>query len=130
MTKVASANTMAKNRTLVKRAVIPFKRLAGKTLEQGEYHTYKLRTSPTSNSSPVYELSVPFFEDGTPEEWLKFCRNVKAVLKGQNVTNGTSMFAVVNTLLRGDALTAFEAAVAFATTVSRHFFAVRFRHKN
>ena len=35
---------------------------------------------------------------------------MKAVLKGQNVTNGTSQFAVAKNLLRGDALTAFEAA--------------------
>ena len=30
------------------------------------------RASPTSASSPVYELSVPFFKEGTPEQWLQF----------------------------------------------------------
>eukprot|EP00957_Ditylum_brightwellii_P096780 7370700-Ditylum_brightwellii.AAC.1 len=56
----------------VKRAIIPFQRLAAKNLEKGQYHTYKLRTTPAAPTSPIYELAVPFFDKGTPEEWIKF----------------------------------------------------------
>eukprot|EP00957_Ditylum_brightwellii_P122846 9367429-Ditylum_brightwellii.AAC.1 len=56
----------------VKRAVIPFPRPAPRQLEHGQFHTYKLHTSPVDPTSPIYELSVPFFDGDTPEEWIKF----------------------------------------------------------
>ena len=46
---------------------IPFEREPTKAPVKGEYHTYKLRTQPTDSSSPVYDLSVPVFDHGTPE---------------------------------------------------------------
>ena len=93
-----------------KRAVIPFERPQAKTLEKGQYHTYKLRTVPTDTASPVYELTVPFFSSGTAEEWIKFRRGVAAVLAGKNVTTGPASYALVKTLLKGDALTVFQTA--------------------
>eukprot|EP00957_Ditylum_brightwellii_P114979 8769395-Ditylum_brightwellii.AAC.1 len=56
----------------VKQAIILFLRPALRQLEQGQFHTYKLRTTPTDTTAPIYELSVPFFDKGTPEEWIKF----------------------------------------------------------
>eukprot|EP00957_Ditylum_brightwellii_P193854 14762284-Ditylum_brightwellii.AAC.1 len=46
----------------VKRAVIPFPRPASRQLECGQFHAYKLRTTPADATSPIYELSVPFFD--------------------------------------------------------------------
>eukprot|EP00957_Ditylum_brightwellii_P179075 13641383-Ditylum_brightwellii.AAC.1 len=34
--------------------------------------------------SPIYKLSVPFFDNGTPKELIKFQHELQAVLKGQN----------------------------------------------
>eukprot|EP00957_Ditylum_brightwellii_P182935 13934753-Ditylum_brightwellii.AAC.1 len=51
----------------VKQAIIPFLRPEPKNLEKGQYHTYKLRTTPAGATLPVYKLSVPFFDEGTPE---------------------------------------------------------------
>eukprot|EP00957_Ditylum_brightwellii_P186869 14230174-Ditylum_brightwellii.AAC.1 len=70
----------------VKRAVIAFTRPTPRQLERSQFHTYKLCTTPADTTSPTYELSVPFFDKGTPEEWIKFRRGLQAVLKGQNVT--------------------------------------------
>eukprot|EP00957_Ditylum_brightwellii_P195640 14907125-Ditylum_brightwellii.AAC.1 len=56
----------------VKQAIIPFQRPAPRQLERGQFHAYKLRTTLADPTSPIYELSVPFFDDGTPEEWIKF----------------------------------------------------------
>ena len=91
-------------------AVIPLLRSKAKVLEKGQYHTYKLCTTPTLADSTVYDLSVPFFDNGIPEEWIKFQSSVTAVLKGQNVTQGPSCFGVVKTLLKDDALTVFKTA--------------------
>eukprot|EP00957_Ditylum_brightwellii_P164971 12560733-Ditylum_brightwellii.AAC.1 len=59
-------------------------------------------------TSPIYKLSVPFFDGRTPGEWIKFQHSLAAVLKDQNITQGPASYAVAKTLLKGDALTVFE----------------------
>eukprot|EP00957_Ditylum_brightwellii_P033990 2574312-Ditylum_brightwellii.AAC.1 len=56
----------------VKRAVIPFPRPAPRQLKCGQFHAYKLHTTPADATSPIYKLSVPFFDGMTPVEWIKF----------------------------------------------------------
>eukprot|EP00957_Ditylum_brightwellii_P054507 4129969-Ditylum_brightwellii.AAC.1 len=75
------ATTTKRSNPDVKRAIIPFQRPAPRQLERGHFHAYKLRTTPADPTSPIYELSVPFFDDRTPEEWIKFRRGLAAVLK-------------------------------------------------
>eukprot|EP00957_Ditylum_brightwellii_P005262 401754-Ditylum_brightwellii.AAC.1 len=77
----------------VKRAVIPFTRPTPRTLKRGTFHTYKLRTTPADPNSPIYELSIPFFTEGSPKEWIKFWHRLQAVLKGQNVTQDPASYA-------------------------------------
>eukprot|EP00957_Ditylum_brightwellii_P011743 886541-Ditylum_brightwellii.AAC.1 len=83
---------------------------APRQLERGQFHVYKLRTTPADPTSPLYKLSVPFFDNGTPEEWIKFRCGLAAVLKDQNVTQGPASYAVTKTLLKGEALTVFDQA--------------------
>eukprot|EP00957_Ditylum_brightwellii_P072397 5502277-Ditylum_brightwellii.AAC.1 len=78
------ASISTQNNPDIKRAVIAFQQPQAKQLEQGQYHTYKLCTTPADDTSPIYKLSIPFFDNGTPEEWIKFRRGLQAVLKGQN----------------------------------------------
>eukprot|EP00957_Ditylum_brightwellii_P019911 1502130-Ditylum_brightwellii.AAC.1 len=92
----------------VKQAVIALTRPTPRTLERGQFHTYKLRATPADTDSPTYELFIPFFDEGTPKEWIKFWHGLQAVLKGQNVTQGPASYAVAKTLLKGDALTVFN----------------------
>eukprot|EP00957_Ditylum_brightwellii_P199089 15176161-Ditylum_brightwellii.AAC.1 len=54
----------------MKQAVIAFQQPPPSQLECGQYHTYKLRTTPADATLPIYKLSVPFFDEGTPEEWI------------------------------------------------------------
>eukprot|EP00957_Ditylum_brightwellii_P131003 9992977-Ditylum_brightwellii.AAC.1 len=68
----------------VKRAIILFPRPELRNIERGQFHTYKLRTTPADATYAIYKLSIPFFDEGTPEEWIKFQRGLAAVLKGQN----------------------------------------------
>eukprot|EP00957_Ditylum_brightwellii_P198945 15164265-Ditylum_brightwellii.AAC.1 len=62
----------------VKRSIILLKRADPKPLERGQFHTYKLCTTPADATSPIYELSLPFFESRTPEEWSFFRRGLIA----------------------------------------------------
>eukprot|EP00957_Ditylum_brightwellii_P076895 5844844-Ditylum_brightwellii.AAC.1 len=106
----------------VKWAVILFPRPAPRQLKCCQFYTYKLRTTPTDATSPIYKLSIPFFDRGTPEEWIKFRRGLSAVLKGQNVTQGPPSYAVANTLLKGDTLPVFEQAeIAHGNQTVPHF---------
>eukprot|EP00957_Ditylum_brightwellii_P113913 8683976-Ditylum_brightwellii.AAC.1 len=106
----------------VKQPIIPFMRLEPRNLERGQFHTYKLRTTPVDATSPVYKLYVPFFDEGTPEEWIKFRCGLAAVLKGQNVTLVPVSYAVAKALLKGDTLTVFEQAeIARGNQTMPHF---------
>eukprot|EP00957_Ditylum_brightwellii_P011752 887070-Ditylum_brightwellii.AAC.1 len=62
----------------VKRSIILFKRADPKPLKRGQFHTYKLHTTPADATSPLYELSLPFFKEGSPEEWILFRRDLTA----------------------------------------------------
>ena len=65
---------------------------------------------------------VPFFDSGTAEEWIKFQRGVAVVLAGQNVTTGPASYALIKTLLRGNALTVFQTAkVTFGNQTMANF---------
>eukprot|EP00957_Ditylum_brightwellii_P059632 4526685-Ditylum_brightwellii.AAC.1 len=92
----------------VKQAISLFPRPEPRNIERGQFHTYKLHTTPADATLPVYKLSVPFFDEGTPEELIKFRCGLAAVLKGQNVTQGPASYATAKMLLKGDALTMFE----------------------
>eukprot|EP00957_Ditylum_brightwellii_P075623 5747327-Ditylum_brightwellii.AAC.1 len=84
----------------MKQAVTAFQQPQARQLECGQYHTYKLCTTPADTTLPIYKLSVPFFDKGTPEEWIKFRHRLHAVLKGQNVMQGPPSYAVAKTLLK------------------------------
>ena len=90
---------------------IPLERAESRSLTKGEYLAYKLRNDPADDTSPTYELTVPYFSTGTCEEWLKFRANVDRVLLGQHVTTGPAKFLVARRLLTGDALSVFNAAL-------------------
>eukprot|EP00957_Ditylum_brightwellii_P125262 9548417-Ditylum_brightwellii.AAC.1 len=92
----------------VKQAVILFPRPASRQLERGRFYAYKLCTTPADATSPIYKLSVPFFDCGTPEEWIKFRHGLAVVLKVQNVMQGPASYTIAKTLLKGDMLTVFE----------------------
>eukprot|EP00957_Ditylum_brightwellii_P085122 6472215-Ditylum_brightwellii.AAC.1 len=65
----------------VKQAIIAFQRPSPRQLKRDQYHTYKLRTTPAGATSLIYKISVPFFDEGTPKEWIKFWCGLQAVLK-------------------------------------------------
>eukprot|EP00957_Ditylum_brightwellii_P150376 11451214-Ditylum_brightwellii.AAC.1 len=62
----------------MKQAVIVFPRPTPRQFKRSKFHTYKLRTTPVDTTLPIYELSVPFFNKGTLEEWIKFLRGLQA----------------------------------------------------
>eukprot|EP00957_Ditylum_brightwellii_P100347 7649420-Ditylum_brightwellii.AAC.1 len=77
-------------------------------LMKGNYHMYKLCTVPYNDNLHTYDLTVPFYINGTAEKWLEICQNLQAVINRQNITDPKGIYMITKSVLRGDALTAFE----------------------
>ena len=87
---------------------IPYERPEKKELKKSEYVMMKLRSDPAEAESQTYELAVPYFRSGMPEEWLLFVRAMQKVIVGQNITTGPNKYAMARRLLEGDALAKFN----------------------
>ena len=94
---------------------IPLERSENKQPAKGEFLVMKCRTQPAEANSPTYDVTIPYFGSGTPEEWLRFRSNLDKVIHGQNATTGPSRYALARKLLEGDALAAFEQAATTTT---------------
>eukprot|EP00957_Ditylum_brightwellii_P048370 3671308-Ditylum_brightwellii.AAC.1 len=70
--------TTRQSNPVMKRLVILFPRPAPRQLKRSQFHAYKLCTAPADVTSPIYKFSVPIFDGGTPEEWIKFQRGLAA----------------------------------------------------
>jgi hypothetical protein len=93
---------------------IPLEREEPKALLKHEALTMKLRTVPAQADSPTYELTIPYFKSGKPEELLEFIKRLRRVFVGQGLNDGPSQYTMARRLLDGDALAAFNAAAAAA----------------
>ena len=76
-----------------------------------QIQTFKCKNEPTNRDSAQYEIAVPYFSTGTPEEWIYFQRCLKRAISGQGDTTGPQQFKKVRMLLQGESLAAFEAQV-------------------
>ena len=90
--------------------IIPLDRPTRANVSKSDSLTFKLRAVPTEADSSTYELTVPYFKTGKPEELLNFIRDLRKIIVGQNVTTGPNQFALARRLLQGDALAAFDRA--------------------
>ena len=87
---------------------IPFQKPEKVILGKEDYLSMKLRSNPTEEKSSLYELAVPYFRNGTAEEWFRFEKNLANVFIRQNLTTGPTQYAMARRLLQGDCLTQFE----------------------
>ena len=80
-----------------------------KEASKGESVKLDLKYNPNDPNSTMYSMKVNFFKQGTPVEWVKFCKTLTHVLKGQGIKeNPTAKYTMAQTLLKGEALKSFE----------------------
>ena len=79
-----------------------------KQLSTGQYLTLKCQNQPGQADSTTYNLSIPYFGQGSAEEWLMFLDNLNKGIVGQNITDGPGRYALAEKLLIGEMLTAFR----------------------
>jgi len=70
--------------------------------------TLKCKTRPGDPNLAKYDLPIPYFKSGTPEEFLKWKRNVEKGISGQGATDVPSKYMLTRRLLDGNTLTAFN----------------------
>jgi hypothetical protein len=87
---------------------IALERPETKDLKKNKCLLLKLRSDCTNVDSQTNELTIKFFNSGTPEEWLIFLRDLKLFLVGQNITNGPGKYLVMRHLIMGDILPVFN----------------------
>ena len=92
--------------------IIGLNRLEKSILTKGEYVVLKCRTDPTDETLSSYDLPIPYFSTGTPEEWLRFVRNLSKVFVGQNLTTGPQQYDCIRRLLDVNSITVFELSAA------------------
>ena len=57
-------------------------------------------------------MPILHFSTITPEEWLRFLRNLSNIYVGQNLTTGPQQYACIRRLLDGNALAIFKLSAA------------------
>ena len=78
------------------------------TQDKNSYLTVELRYTPADADSRVYKKNVRYFKSGTPKQYIDFRADVTKIIVGQAITTGPAQYAMVRTLLRGDALRVFN----------------------
>ena len=91
---------------------IPFERPPRKELKKDQQLTVTLRSTPTDPSLQTYQMTIPFFRSGTPEEWLLVKKTLLKIIIGQNITQGPSKYSMARRVLEGDILARFDAKAA------------------
>jgi len=93
-------------------APISIDRPESKPLKDGDYASFKCRADPANADSPTHEIKVPFFRNGTAEEWFLFLRKFEQASKGQALTSGPALYNAMRRLLVAESLAQFNAKAA------------------
>jgi hypothetical protein len=91
---------------------VPTKLSADELKDKSAYITFSLQVSRgTGPGTPNYKKSIWTFEDGDPQQWMKATTGLREIWLQNSVDNATDMSNTVVAILKGDSLTAYEAAV-------------------
>ena len=108
---------------------IPFERCANdtKSLQKHEYLTFKLCSVPTAADSPVYKLSVPFFNKGSCELYLITLQHLGRSSLGRisAMLQACMPWLVVSSRAMLWQLSTLLATVAMAETIAHYQQAIR-----
>jgi hypothetical protein len=90
---------------------IPYERCErSKSKDNDNVSVFKLRTNPSNDDSPTYDLKALTFKAGSVEEFILWKRDLTKICVGQNVSDAAGKYAMTRRLLEGDALAAFNKA--------------------
>ena len=71
----------------------------------------KARAGATGANALTYKKHFKTFEEGSPEEWIVVLKNFDEIWKQNSINGANDKVATVRSLLKGESLVAFEAAL-------------------
>ena len=83
--------------------IIDLERPLEKVLKKGEYIAIKCHNTPGDNDSGSYEIHIPYYGGGSPEEWLFWKDKLLKALDGQSIRTDPLRYTFTERLLTGDA---------------------------
>ena len=87
----------------VSSAPIPLIRAPKAPSDKGRFMSFKLKLKPNKANSVTYDLAVPFFCDGSPEEFMQLVQSMERVFEGSAMNDGEDMIRTTSQLLEGEA---------------------------
>ena len=90
--------------------IINLERPLKKVLKKGKYIAIKSHNTPSDNDSWSYEINLPYYGGGSPEEWLVWKDKLLKALDGQSINTGPLQYTFTECLLTGDAKATFTQA--------------------
>ena len=82
--------------------IINLERSLENMLKQGEYIAIKCHYTPRDHDPSSYEINLPYYGGGAPEEWLVWKDKLFKVLDGQSISTRPLRYTFTETLLTGD----------------------------
>jgi hypothetical protein len=96
--------------------LIPLK-LASAEDEKGKFISFELMTrvgQPATGTK--YKKQVRKFEEGTPQQWIDFLRDLQEIWTQNSINGGTDRASTVRAVVKGESITAFETSLQEART--------------
>ena len=90
--------------------IIDLERPLEEVLKKGEYIAIKCHNTLGVTDSGSYEINLPYYGGGTPEEWLVWKDKLLKALDGQSISMGPLGYTFTERLLTGDTKATFNQA--------------------
>ena len=102
------SNKMSKSKSLEVTPAIALERPEPKEYSSQNFLSNKCYSTPGDANSNTYNVSVQYFEEGTPEEWLQLLAAHKRICQGQNINNGPGTYNALSRHLKGTILSKYN----------------------
>ena len=80
--------------------------------DKTKYITFDLKfKAGGGEKSPSYKMNMRRFDEGSPQEWMDVLAGLREIWKQNSVVAPADRVATIAAILKGDSLTAFEAAL-------------------
>ena len=90
--------------------IIDLERPLEKVLKKGKYIAIKCHNTAGVTDSGSYEINLPCYGGGSPEEWLVWKDKLLKALDGQSISSEPLRYTFTERLLTGDAKATFNQA--------------------
>jgi hypothetical protein len=85
--------------------------------ERGKYISFLLKSCVRqADTGTKYKKYVRMFKEGSPQLWIDLVKDIKEIWTQNSMVGGTDQAFNVRSLVHGESLTAFEAALQTART--------------